>query len=216
MKIIYRDRNGDKHEISRVASLEVENDTYVEEMVRVHCVDADPAENISLSVFWGGGRETMGLQVLVGDDDDLDSLQDVNIGEFSKDGFGKLSDGDHTFNDLYTHRIRLWIAVCRLASQLRDDGISSSARIYRSWKHDDGTCYDGWFVLGMLVGADDHMITYHLPEEYWDECDFAQTMDQTPPFDGHTAETVVRRLKGIEVVGDGELHRYADEVADGD
>lgn len=96
---------------------------------------------------------------------------------------GEMSDGYHTFNELYDHRIALFIALCR---QLGDE-------VWRSRLHSDGTGFEGWFVLG--INSDPgSQITYHLPDNKWDECKFAATLDRAPQFDGHTSADVVSRL----------------------
>jgi hypothetical protein len=95
----------------------------------------------------------------------------------------EVSDGYHTFGELYEHRIALWMAICKLLA----------IDAWRSRKHSDGSCIDGWFVLGLFDDAGKQM-TYHLPNSRWDECDFAETLDRAPKFDGHTSADVLKRL----------------------
>ena len=40
-------------------------------------------------------------------------------------------------------------------------------------------------------------ITYHIPLDRWDECEFAETLDKAPEFDGHTSQDVLERLKDL-------------------
>lgn len=95
----------------------------------------------------------------------------------------EVSDGYHTMDELYEHRITLWIALCRLTSYIS----------WRSKKHADGSEYEGWFVLG--IGTEPgKQITYHLPMARWDDTAFAETRDAAPEFDGHTASDVLVRL----------------------
>lgn len=101
---------------------------------------------------------------------------------------GEVSDGYHTFDELYDHRVTLWIALCRE----RCDHIS----VWRSTLHSDGTTLPGWFVLGMYE-TPGRQITYHIPMERWDETGFAETRDSAPEFDGHTSEAVLDRLKNL-------------------
>src|SRR6188472_1874918 len=77
-----------------------------------------------------------------------------------------ISDGYHTFAELYEHRIVLYMALCRI---LDDTGL---AQVWKSKKHADGSEWAGWFVLG-INHEDGQQITYHLPNSKWDECDFA-------------------------------------------
>lgn len=108
-------------------------------------------------------------------------------------GMGEVSDGYHTFNELYDHRITLWIALCRAwAGHPSDD-----ASVWRSKLHSDGSSFDGWFVLGMWKEPGEQ-ITYHLPLSRWDETDFAVTLECGPEFDGHTAVDALERIKRLK------------------
>lgn len=110
---------------------------------------------------------------------------------------GKISDGYHTFDELYDHRITLWIALCRMsvlgAEQTDFRGFPLA---WRSLLHSDGTSFDGWFVLGMNYDPGDQ-ITYHVPISRWDECSFSRTMDRAPEFDGHTSADVLQRIAAL-------------------
>ena len=101
-------------------------------------------------------------------------------------------DGYHTFDELYDHRIALWILCCRLLQ-------NETGLVWRSEIHHDGTSFDGWFILGfeMIKGE---QITYHLPISKWDETNFATTHIQAPcSFDGHTSDDVLERIKKIKI-----------------
>lgn len=105
-----------------------------------------------------------------------------------------LSDGYHTFDQLYQHRIELYLALCRTITMLLPDNRDSN--IWRSKVHSDGNSYAGWFILG--IGKDkNEQITYHLPISRWHECNFAEILDVAPDYDGHTSEDVLNRLKEI-------------------
>lgn len=103
---------------------------------------------------------------------------------------GKISDGYHTFDELYDHRITLWIALCkRTALTIREPWNPT----WRSKLHSDGSAFDGWFVLGMFTDPG-RQITYHLPNSKWDDCYFAPDLDKAPEFDGHTSADVLHRI----------------------
>lgn len=120
------------------------------------------------------------------------------------------SDGYHTFDELYDHRITLYIALCRacfsmdlVASAAKEAGaknISSPPfNIWRSKYHSDGEICFGTgtqYVLG--IGKEKGtQITYHIPVERWSETDFAETLEKAPEYDGHTSADVITRLKNI-------------------
>ncbi len=102
---------------------------------------------------------------------------------------GEIRDGYHSFNELYEHRITLYIALCRALKDKEDVGI-----IWRSKTHSDGTEWEGWFVLGIGV-TEGEQITYHLPIDRWHETDFVDmTYNQAPKYDGHTPTDVLERI----------------------
>lgn len=110
-----------------------------------------------------------------------------------------VSDGYHTFGELYDHRITLWIALCNLRAQVTDSNERQYFEdVWRSKKHSDGElAFDGkWFVLGIGTDKGDQ-ITYHVPIERWDECDFADELEKAPEWDGHTSSDVLERLKNL-------------------
>jgi hypothetical protein len=98
-----------------------------------------------------------------------------------------VSDGYHTFGELYDHRITLFIALCRCAGR---------QGVWRSKKNGDGGEWDGWFILGINKEKGEQ-ITYHLPISRWGETEFAETLEQAPEFDGHTSEDVLERFKKL-------------------
>lgn len=103
-----------------------------------------------------------------------------------------ISDGYHTFGELYEHRITLWIALCRLIS----NKFVTNIPVWRTLLHSDGSKFEGWFVLGVGVFSGEQM-TYHLPISKWDECDFANTFDKAPEWDGHTSKQVLERISKL-------------------
>ena len=114
---------------------------------------------------------------------------------------GSVSDGYHTFDELYEHRITLYIALCRLivqsARKLRlTDFHASSTPVWRSKAHSDGSVWEGWFILGIGVEAG-KQITYHLPESKWKETEFAKTIEKAPEWDQHTPADVLLRLAAL-------------------
>lgn len=105
---------------------------------------------------------------------------------------GEVSDGYHTFNELYLHRMALMAALMRF----------SGAPCWRSRQHHDGTMFKGFFIIGMTLGiAEPNQITYHIEEKHWEEFAFAPTLEHAPDFDGHTASDAVRRLLDWSLLG---------------
>jgi len=110
---------------------------------------------------------------------------------------GNISDGYHTFNELYEHRITLYIALCKQIGQQPYD--SNRHAVWRSKRHSDGEVCFGTgtqFVLGIGIRSGEQ-ITYHIPIERWKECDFADTRIMAPEWDNHTSQDVINRLKAL-------------------
>jgi hypothetical protein len=98
----------------------------------------------------------------------------------------EISDGYHTFDELYEHRYSLMLALMRCLP-------------YCSWFsrcHDDGSSFDGWFICGIDLPRANGTITYHLPERLWVPVvsTGAKKLDKAPPWDGHTSSDVLSRL----------------------
>ncbi len=100
-----------------------------------------------------------------------------------------VSDGYHTFGELYDHRCRLYMTLCRFA-------FAAGLRVWFSVQHSDGSVMPGWFALGIWTDPGEQ-ITYHLPQSpFWPECVAAgfEHMDRAPIFDGHTSADVLDRI----------------------
>jgi len=114
---------------------------------------------------------------------------------------GDMSDGYHTFDELYEHRITLFIALCKKIQDFKYHGdarnIAGDEKIvWKSTKHHDGSEYDGWFIMG--IGIDQgEQISYHLPMSKWDMTDFAEYRKRAPKWDGHTSDDVLKRIDSL-------------------
>lgn len=98
---------------------------------------------------------------------------------------GRVSDGYHTFDELYTHRHALFIALMRAFPELS----------WRANNHHDGTGYDGFFIAGMVLPKIGD-ISYHLPLGYWELLDKSgiTTLLNGREWDGHTSKDVINRV----------------------
>lgn len=93
---------------------------------------------------------------------------------------GELSDSYHSFNDLYKHRTILTAFA-----------MMSMPYAWKAKVHEDGTMYDGMFIVGAPTPSG--MITYHYDIEYWNLFKVPE-IPHAPHFDGHTPEDVLKRL----------------------
>lgn len=97
----------------------------------------------------------------------------------------QISDGYHTFGELYEHRIALFIALCHVIPLY-------PMTVWKSFYHSDGTFYSGWFIAGIGIEKGSQ-ISYHLPMKYWDKLQ-VPAFDKAPEWDGHTSQDVIERL----------------------
>ena len=103
--------------------------------------------------------------------------------EYNKDAedVGALSDGDHSYKELYYHRMVLFAVICD----------QNPFNAWKSWIHDDGTGLEGYFIVG-LETREGHF-SYHFEAKYWDMFDVTE-LDRAPKYDGHTSDDVTRLL----------------------
>lgn len=113
-----------------------------------------------------------------------------------------ISDGYHTFGELYEFRAVLNIALfAQIAHQQHEIWLSRKEGtwcnpVWRSKLHNDGTMFDGMFIFGLFKGPG-KQITFHYHLDKWDYCGFGETLDKAPEWDGHTPADVLERLKQL-------------------
>lgn len=103
-----------------------------------------------------------------------------------------VSDGYHTFGELYEHRVALFIALCNV---MMDHSIIEFGVPWKSKKHSDGSEWQGWFIAGINAESGKQM-SYHLPTSKWELLKSLE-VDKAPEWDGHTPQDVLERLKSI-------------------
>ena len=99
---------------------------------------------------------------------------------------GQISDGYHTFDELYAHRVRLFSTLMR----------AHPDKSWWSFKHHDGSVWDGWIIAGIDTPAGP--ATYHLPVseiEFFNEG--VRQLRRGKEWDGHNADDVLERLKSL-------------------
>ena len=104
--------------------------------------------------------------------------------------FEKMSDGYHTFDELYNHRETLFIELCKAHKDLS----------WWSYRHGDGTKAFGypWIIAGININPG-CQITYHINTKKYNYFDqFRSEIKElkfAPTFDHHTSNDVLHRLK---------------------
>lgn len=110
----------------------------------------------------------------------MNKLQN-QINEAKSEGveIGNLSDGYHTFNELYDHRMILFSVICNQNKELA----------WKSKLHADGTMFVNFFVVG--VETPDGQFTYHYHIDNWDKFNVKE-VELAPEWDGHMPKDIVR------------------------
>lgn len=108
-------------------------------------------------------------------------------------------DKYHTLSELYKHRIHLFIALCKnyisCHVTMKEWKAYYAYQAFRSKKHSDWTEYKWWFLLQLFTW--EWQISYHLPNQYWNECEFAESLSVAREWDWHTSDDVLDRLLQI-------------------
>lgn len=91
------------------------------------------------------------------------------------------SDGYHTFDELYYHRMVLFSIICNQNKDLA----------WKSMKHHDGTMYENYFIVGISTPEGDY--TYHYDIRDWNYFSVKE-LEKAPKWDGHKPSDITRLL----------------------
>jgi hypothetical protein len=136
--------------------------------------------------------------------DDIEYMKSLG-GEFQ---CGKISDGYHTFDELYEFRkvynaalfnewARQVVRNPKWASEDNQPVNLPKYDVHKSWKHHDGEpCFGGgWFIVVAVLPTG--QISNHYEAKDWDLFKIPEVEKAKYPFDGHTAADVLERLKNL-------------------
>lgn len=108
------------------------------------------------------------------------------------------SDGYHTFEELYEHRMALFSVICNTYKD----------KAWKSKLHDDGTMFKDYFIVGITTEEGEYTYHYHL--DYWDYFNVKE-IDKAPKWDGHKPSdytrlfTLVAKMPSVESMEVGDL-----------
>lgn len=115
----------------------------------------------------------------------INNLPISNVIEIPFNGIGELSDGYHTFNELYHHRAILFSVICNLFPD----------RAWKSKLHDTGDMFEGMFIVG--IDTPEGQATYHYDiDPYWDLFKVKE-LEKAPKWDGHTPSDAIKRISSL-------------------
>jgi hypothetical protein len=116
-----------------------------------------------------------------------------NIDKLLNNKIQEVTDGYHSFDELYYHRMILFLLIC---NQNKD----------KSWKsklHHDKTMFDNYFIVG--IETPDGQYTYHYHMQYWGYFKDVREIVTAPPWDGHKPNDIHRILS---------LYTYFKDIGD--
>ena len=98
-------------------------------------------------------------------------------------GIDDLSDGFHTFRQLYYQRMMLFAVIVK----------QNKNRAWKSLRHEDGElCFGGgWFIVG--IDTPEGSYTYHYEDNFYSLFD-CEELECAKHWDGHTEKDVTRLL----------------------
>ena len=119
---------------------------------------------------------------------------------------GELSDGYHTYKELYEFRKVYNAALFNEWANKNDEPINYEKErwenppkynVHKSWRHSDGElCFGGgWFIVSAMLPTG--LISNHYKAEDWDLFKIPEVEKALYEFDGHTSEDVLNRLKKL-------------------
>ena len=137
----------------------------------------------------------------------------LNINNDIQD-IGDLSDGYHTFNELYEFRkiynaalFNEWAGDYDFFQKMKNDtnqeirlavkNYKAKYDVHKSWRHSDGElCFGGGcFIVSAMLPTG--LISNHYKAEDWDLFKIPEVEKALYEFDGHTSEDVLNRLKKL-------------------
>lgn len=115
---------------------------------------------------------------------------EVTIPTPEQEDTDSISDGYHTFGELYDHRRALTAALAKAAPHPVDGGWEA----WRSKRHhpDELPIFEGYFVVG--IDLPNGTITYHYELAHWDDFAHVQELRHARKWDGASPADTVNRL----------------------
>lgn len=117
---------------------------------------------------------------------------------------GSISDGYHTFDELYEFRkvynaalFNEWCYIDNYDESGKELYAASKYQVHKSWKHfDEELCFGGgWFIVMAILPTG--QISNHYEAKDWDLFKIPETEKANFEFDGHTSEDVLERLSKL-------------------
>lgn len=99
----------------------------------------------------------------------------------------EISDGHHTFGELYEHRIILFCTLCNLLPNI-------SWKSKKHYDEENDPMYEDSFIAG--INTPDGIATYHIKLQYWELFEVIE-LERAPKYDNYGNEEVLQRIKSL-------------------
>jgi len=98
-----------------------------------------------------------------------------------------ISDGHHTFRELYKQRLILFCTICNLFPNL-------SWKSKKHFNNETDPMFDGDFIAG--INTPEGVASYHIKLEYWELFDIPE-IERAPRYDYYSSEDVLKRILSL-------------------
>ncbi len=114
------------------------------------------------------------------------------VPSITEEEIGEVSDGYHTFNELYYYRMLYNAAFLNTLAWYQDN--INTFNIYKSKRHHTGEeCFGGgWFIV--MVDLPTGQVSNHYEMKYWDLFKIPEK-EIADEWDGHTPQIAAERLR---------------------
>ncbi len=122
----------------------------------------------------------------------MDKILEINklIKKYSEMGMissKDVSDGHHTFREIYKERLILFCVICNIFPEL-------SWKAKKHFDEENDPMYEGDFIAG--ISTPEGVATYHIKLNYWDLFNIPE-INRAPKYDNYTSEDVMNRILSL-------------------
>ena len=155
----------------------------------------DGKEQLQISTLEGPMTASVGDYVIKGIKGEFYACKpdvfEMTYDQEGKEDKGEISDGYHTFNELYEFRKMYNAAAFNAWAK---EGLYD---VHKSKCHSDGLpCFNGgWFIVMAVLPSG--QVSNHYRLEDWDLFQCPEELFVKYPYDGHTAQDVLTRLEEV-------------------
>ena len=99
----------------------------------------------------------------------------------------EITDGHHTFKELYKHRIILFCTLCNLLPEI-------SWKSRKHYDEENDPMFDENFIAG--INTPKGIATYHIKLKYWDLFEVKE-IEKAPKYDYYSSDDVITRIQSL-------------------